>query len=192
MALTNDAGLAHQMTLLRSHGITRDAVEMTQPPDGGWYYQQIDLGFNYRMTELQAALGLSQMERLDVYVARRHDLALRYDHLLKDLPVQIPHRADYSYSAFHLYIILINGNVGVDRAKVFDALRSHGIGVNVHYIPMHTQPYYAQLGLHVGYHAESFPEANYYYARAISIPLYPTLSDAQQEDVVRVLSKALA
>ena len=192
MALTNDATLAHRMALLRSHGITRDASEMTQTPDGGWYYQQIDLGFNYRMTELQAALGVSQMERLDAYVARRHALARRYDQLVADLPVQGPCRADYGYSAFHLYIIRVGGADGAGRVKVFDSLHSQGIGVNVHYIPVHTQPYYARLGQQVGYHAESFPQANAYYAQAISLPLYAKLSEAQQDDVVTALRKALA
>lgn len=192
MALTNDAALAHRMALLRSHGITRDASEMTQVPDGGWHYQQIELGFNYRMTELQAALGVSQMERLDAYVARRHALAHRYDQLLADLPVQAPYLADYGYSAFHLYIIRVGGAGGANRAKVFDSLRSQGIGVNVHYIPVHTQPYYARLGQQVGYHAASFPHANAYYAQAISLPLYATLSDAQQDEVAGALRKALA
>ncbi len=191
MALTDDSALAHQMALLRSHGITRDASEMTQTPDGGWYYQQIDLGFNYRMTELQAALGVSQMERLDAYVARRHALARRYDQLLADLPVQAPRRADYGYSAFHLYIIRVGGDGGVGRAKVFDSLRSQGVGANVHYIPVHTQPYYVRLGQQVGYHAASFPHANAYYAQAISLPLYATLSDAEQDEVVSALRKAL-
>ncbi len=194
MALTNDATLARRMALLRSHGITRNASEMTQVPDGSWYYQQIDLGFNYRMTELQAALGVSQMERLDVYVARRHALARRYDQLLADLPLETPYRADYGYSAFHLYIIRVRvrGQVGTCRAKVFDSLRVSGIGVNVHYIPVHTQPYYAKLGRCVGYQADSFPQATDYYAQAISLPIYATLSDAEQDEVVRALKKSLA
>lgn len=192
MALTNDAALARRMALLRSHGITRDASEMTQSPDGGWYYQQIDLGFNYRMTELQAALGVSQMECLDAYVARRNALARRYDQLLADLSLKTPYPADYGYSAFHLYIIRVGGSDGTERARVFKSLRSRGIGVNVHYIPVHTQPYYAKLGQQVGYDAASFPQANAYYARAISLPLYATLSDAQQDEVVRALREAMA
>ena len=144
------------------------------------------------MTELQAALGVGQMERLDAYVARRHTLASRYDQLLADLPVQAPYRADYGYSAFHLYIIRVGGANGTNRAKVFDSLRSQGIGVNVHYIPVHTQPYYARLGQEVGYHAASFAQANAYYAQAISLPLYVTLSETQQDEVVRALRKAMA
>lgn len=192
VALTNDAKLAQRMALLRSHGITRDPVEMKQIPDGGWYYEQIDLGFNYRMTELQAALGLSQMERLDKYVARRHALARRYDYMLANLPVQVPYRADYAYSAFHLYVIRIGGAGGADRNKLFDFLRHRGIGVNIHYIPVHTQPYYAKLGERVGYHTASFPQASAYYTEAISLPLYATLSDKEQDEVAGALRKALA
>jgi UDP-4-amino-4,6-dideoxy-N-acetyl-beta-L-altrosamine transaminase len=192
VALTNDAKLAHRMALLRSHGITRDPAEMTHAPDGGWYYQQIDLGFNYRMSELQAALGVSQMERLDAYVGRRHTLARRYDQLLSDLPVKTPYRADCCYSAFHLYIIRVRGEGRCNRAKVFDSLRFQGIGVNVHYIPVHIHPYYANLGAVVGYDASSFPIANAYYAQAISLPLYATLSDEQQDEVVGALRMALA
>lgn len=191
MALTNDGALASRMALLRSHGITRDVSEMTQAPDGPWYYQQIDLGFNYRMTELQAALGVSQMRRLDRYVARRHELARRYDQLLAELPVQTPYRADYSYSAFHLYIIRVGGAGETRRAKVFDALRYEGVGVNVHYIPVHTQPYYEKLGQRVGYDSASFPHATLYYEQAISLPLYAALSDQLQDEVVSALAKAV-
>jgi len=191
MALTNDPKLAKRMALLRSHGITREASEMTHAPDGAWYYQQIDLGFNYRMTELQAALGFSQMERLDQYVEKRHALARRYDQLLMNLPVQTPYRAEYGHSAFHLYIILLLGAEGVNRGQVFERLRTEGIGVNVHYIPAHTQPYYAQLGAQVGYVAESFPRANAFYTQAISLPLYATLSYEQQDIVVSALRKVL-
>jgi len=191
MAVTNDPLLAHKMALLRSHGITRDAAEMTHAPDGTWYYQQIDLGFNYRMTEIQAALGVSQMDRLDHYVMRRHQLADRYRHLLKELPVEPPQQADYAYSAHHLYVIRVGSNCTRDRAAVFNALRAQGIGVNVHYIPVHTQPYYASLGQHVGYDASSFPQANRYYSEAISLPMYATLSDALQDVVVDALKKVL-
>lgn len=186
MALTNNGELAKKMALLRSHGITRDSVEMTQDPDGPWYYQQIDLGFNYRMTELQAALGTSQMERLDAFVARRHELVVRYGKLLKGLPILTPQQADYAYSAFHLYVIRVK-----NRSVVFGSLREQGIGVNVHYIPVHTQPYYQKLGLQVGYGHDSFPNANQYYAEAISLPLYATLTDEQQDAVVDALKRAL-
>ena len=192
MAVTNDPLLAKRMGLLRSHGITRDPTEMTHASDGAWYYQQIDLGFNYRMTELHAALGVSQMKRVDQYVARRHELACRYDQLLADLPLIIPFRADCSYSAFHLYIIRINGESGTNRNVVFDFLRSQGIGVNVHYIPVHTQPYYSSLGKQVGYGRVSFPQANAYYYETISLPLYATLTELQQDTEVEGLRKAIS
>jgi len=192
MAMTNDEDLARRMGMFRSHGITRDSGEMTQEPDGAWYYQQVDLGFNYRLTEIQAALGVSQLARLDEYVARRHELARRYDRLLQDLPVDLPQQAAYGYSAFHLYVIRVRDGVAGGRAAVFASLREQGIGVNVHYIPVHTQPYYAELGAQVGYDAGSFPHANGYYARAISLPMYATLSEWQQDVVVGALRKALA
>jgi UDP-4-amino-4,6-dideoxy-N-acetyl-beta-L-altrosamine transaminase len=191
MAVTNDAELARKMALLRSHGITRDATGMTHAPDGPWYYQQIDLGFNYRMTEIQAALGVSQMERLDDYVARRHALADRYHWLLKDLPLDTPHQASHSHSAYHLYVIRVRSGLGVNRTTVFNSLRARGIGVNVHYIPVHTQPYYAALGAQVGYTSESFPQSNQYYAEAISLPMYATLTDVQQDAVAQTLAEAL-
>lgn len=191
MAVTNDPRLAQKMALLRSHGITRDAAEMTHASDGSWYYQQIDIGFNYRMTEMQAALGVSQMDRLNSYVARRHQLAERYGQLLKGLPIETPQEADYAYSAYHLYVIRIGSKSERDRAAVFNSLRAQGIGVNVHYIPLHTHPYYVGLGQKVGYEVSSFPQANRYYSEAISLPIYATLSDAQQDVVIDALKKAL-
>ena len=188
MALTNDAELANKMALLRSHGITRDAAQMTHAPDGPWYYQQVDLGFNYRMTELQAALGVSQMARLDDYVARRHALAARYDALLADLPVTRPWQHPDSYSGLHLYVIRLQlERIGRTHRQVFDSLREQGIGVNLHYIPVHTQPYYQQMGFKVG----DFPEAEHYYAEAISLPMFQTMSGAQQDQVIAALSSTL-
>lgn len=176
------------MALLRSHGITRDASQMTHAPDGPWYYQQIDLGFNYRMTELQAALGLSQLERLDVYVARRHALARRYDALLADLPLQRPWQHPDSYSGLHLYVIRLALNkLGVSHRHVFESLRASGIGVNLHYIPVHLQPYYQNLGFLPG----AFPQAERYYAEAISLPMYAGLDEDQQDQVVEALQRAL-
>lgn len=189
MALTNHIELAKQMTLLRSHGITRDPAQMTHPPDGPWYYQQIQLGFNYRMTDLQAALGISQMERLDDLVARRHTLAARYDTLLEDLPISRPWQHPDSYSGLHLYVIrLQRQRLGRSHRAVFEGLRDRGIGVNLHYIPVHTQPYYQQMGFKSG----DFPEAERYYAEAISLPMYSTLSDAQQVQVAAALHEELA
>ena len=188
MALTNDADLANKMGLLRSHGITRDPAQMTHESDGPWYYQQIDLGFNYRMTELQAALGVSQMERLDQFVARRHQLAQRYDQLLAKLPVTTPWQHPDSYSGLHLYAIRLQlDKIGQTHRQVFDALRELGIGVNLHYIPVHTQPYYQSMGFKVG----DFPESERYYAEAISLPMFQTLSEEQQDTVVTALHQAL-
>ncbi|WLH47909.1 UDP-4-amino-4,6-dideoxy-N-acetyl-beta-L-altrosamine transaminase [Pseudomonas beijingensis] len=189
MVLTNDAELANKMALLRSHGITRDAQQMTHESDGPWYYQQIDLGFNYRMTELQAALGVSQMERLDEYVGRRHQLAARYNDLLSTLPVTVPWQHADSYSGLHLYVIRLQlDKISKTHRQVFESLREQGIGVNLHYIPVHTQPYYAQMG----FKPEDFPAAQAYYREAISIPMFQTMSDEQQDRVVASLRKAVS
>lgn len=185
MALTNDAHLAERMALLRSHGMTRDPARMSRQADGPWYYEQVDLGFNYRMTDMQAALGLSQLERLQGYVTRRHALAARYDQRLAGLPLTIPWQHPDTHSGLHLYIIRVDAG---RRRAVFDALRANDIGANVHYIPVHTQPYYRGLGHTTG----TYPEAERYYAEAISLPMYATLRDDQQDRVVDVLREALA
>lgn len=188
MALTNSDYLAAEMALLRSHGITRDISQMTQVPDGPWYYQQISLGFNYRMTELQAALGVSQMQRLDAFVTRRHQLAHRYDQMLATLPVTIPWQHPDSYSGLHLYVVRLQlGKIAQTHRDVFEALREQGIGVNLHYIPVHTHPYYKRMGHKVG----DYPQAEQYYAEAISLPMFHTLSDSQQDQVVGALQKVL-
>lgn len=186
MALTNDPDLANRMALLRSHGITRDPALMTHESDGPWYYQQIELGWNYRMTELQAALGLSQQERLAEYINARNALADRYDRLLADLPLDLPGRLEGARSAFHLYVIRLHDPAR--RRFVFEALRAKGVGVNLHYIPVHLQPYYRNLGFTDG----DFPVAENYYRRAISIPLYATMTEAQQEEVVERLTEILS
>ncbi|MGU7811287.1 UDP-4-amino-4,6-dideoxy-N-acetyl-beta-L-altrosamine transaminase [Burkholderia sp. AW49-1] len=189
MALTNDNRLAERMALLRSHGITRDPARMTHEADGPWYYQQTELGFNYRMTELQAALGISQMTRLDDYVARRHALARRYDALLGALPVLTPWQLPDTYSGLHLYVVRLKiDRIRKSHREVFIALREAGIAVNLHYIPVHTQPYYEKLGFHAG----EFPEAERYYAEAISLPMFATLTDAQQVHVVNTLEEVLS
>jgi UDP-4-amino-4,6-dideoxy-N-acetyl-beta-L-altrosamine transaminase len=189
MTVTNDDGLAEKMNLLRSHGITRDPALMTQEPDGPWYYQQVDLGFNYRMTELQAALGVSQMERLDAFVARRHELAKRYDQLLADLPIVLPWQHPDSYSGLHLYVIRLKlDSINRSHREVFESLREQGIGVNLHYIPVHTQPYYRDMG----FEAENFPHSMAYYREAISLPMFQGLTEEQQDEVVAVLRKTLS
>lgn len=188
MALTNNAELANKMNLYRSHGITRDPAQMTHEPDGPWYYQQIGLGYNYRMTELQAALGVSQMQRLDTFVARRHELAKRYDELLADLPVTTPWQHPDSYSGLHLYVIRLQlDKINKTHRQVFEALRNQGIGVNLHYIPVHTQPYYQNIGFKTG----DFPDAERYYNEAISLPMYQGLTNAQQDEVIGALYNVL-
>lgn len=188
MALTNDTVLAERMTLLRSHGITRDPAQMTHKPDGLWYYQQIELGYNYRMTELQAALGVSQMARIDDYVTRRHAIAQRYDEQLIDLPIVTPWQHPDGYSGMHLYPIRLQlDRIERGHREVFESLRSQDIGVNLHYIPVHTQPYYQRLGFNAG----DFPQAERYYAEAISLPMYPTLNFTQQDYIVAAIHKAV-
>ena len=188
MGLTNSVELAHRMSLLRSHGITRDPSMMTHEPDGPWYYEQIGLGYNFRMTEMQAALGVSQLRRLDDYVARRHWLARRYDRLLAALPIVTPWQHPDSYSGMHLYIIrLKTAEIGDVHRRVFVSLREQGIGVNLHYIPVHTHPYYRAMGFNFG----DFPESERYYTEAISLPMYPTMTEAQQDQVIFALERAL-
>ncbi len=188
MALTNDDELASRMNLLRSHGVTRDQNLMTHEPDGPWYYQQVALGYNYRMTELQAALGISQIDRLDAFVARRHELAKRYNELLKDLPVTTPWQHPDCYSGLHLYVIRLQlDDITKTHRQVFGSLREQGIGVNLHYIPVHTQPYYLQMG----FEPEDFPESMQYYREAISLPMYQGLTDELQGEVIESLKKAL-
>lgn len=188
MALTNHPELATKLGLLRSHGITRDPELMTQPMDGPWYYQQVDLGFNYRMTDIQAALGLSQMKRIDTFVKRRHQVAQMYNHLLSDLPVTLPFQHPDTYSAYHLYVIRLKlDKITKTHLEVFNYLRSHDIIVNLHYIPIHTQPYYKQFGFKQG----DFPNAEQYYREAISIPMHPSLSDQDVHFVVDRLKEIL-
>ncbi|WP_323019471.1 UDP-4-amino-4,6-dideoxy-N-acetyl-beta-L-altrosamine transaminase [Pararhodobacter sp.] len=189
MALTNDDHLATRLGLLRSHGITRDPALMTKEMDGPWDYQQVDLGYNYRMTDMQAVLGVSQMTRLHAYVARRHEIAARYEQLLADLPVTLPWQHPDSHSAWHLYVIRLQlDRIATSHLKVFEAMRARDIMVNLHYIPVHTQPYYSKMGFRPG----DFPQAEQYYREAISIPMHPTLTDAEQDFVVEVLREALA
>lgn len=188
LATTNNKTLLERMQLFRNHGITRDPELMSKETEGGWYYQQVDLGFNYRMTELQAALGVSQIKRLDEFVARRHILQERYDSLLNNLPIIIPYQNKDSFSALHLYPIQIDLNkVSKNREQIFNELRENGIGVNVHYIPIHKQPYYENLGFKKG----DYPNAESYYESAISIPIFQGLTIEMQNKVANVLKKVL-
>ena len=187
MALTNDDALAASMELLRSHGITRDPSRLTRS-DGPWYYQQIALGFNYRMTELQAALGLSQLSRLDKFVERRHQLAERYDiRLARQVSLLTPWRDPLMYSSLHLYVVRLPKVSPEFRRLAFERLRSAGIGVQVHYIPVHTQPYYEKLGFRLG----DFPEAESFYEDALSLPIFPTLTFEQQDIVISEIVELL-
>jgi UDP-4-amino-4,6-dideoxy-N-acetyl-beta-L-altrosamine transaminase len=188
LATTNDSKLLENMRLFRSHGVTRDPELMTKKAEGGWYYQQVELGFNYRMTELQAALGVSQMERLDEFVTLRHKRQKRYDELLKNLPVVAPYQDIDSYSALHLYPVQIQINkVKNTRKEIFKVLRKNGIGVNIHYIPVHMQPYYENIGFKKG----DFPNAESYYESVISIPLFHEMTFEQQDQVIVALKKVL-
>lgn len=185
---TNDDRLAERLRLFRSHGVTRDEALMDCESHGGWYYEQVALGYNYRMTDMQAALGASQMGRLEEFVARRRELAGRYDKLLSLLPVGLPWQDPRSASAWHLYVVRILPESGKTRREVYDAMRDAGIGVNVHYIPVHLQPYYRALGFGPG----DFPVAEAYYEQVLTLPLYAGMTDEQQDAVVRALTEALA
>lgn len=183
-ALTNNADLAERMARLRTHGITRDSAAMEGETEGPWYYQMLELGLNYRMTDLQAALGLSQLSRLERYVTRRRELASRYDTLLAELPVTRPWQSSETSSSWHLYVVQVNADA---RRRIFERMRAAGIGVNVHYIPVHLQPFYKRLGFGEG----DFPEAERYYARALTLPLFPRLTELQQDRVVEALRSSL-
>lgn len=187
MCLTNDAALADHMRRLRSHGITRDSAQMVGESDGPWYYEQIELGYNFRMTDIQAALGSSQLTKLAERAEMRNVRALRYDSELIELPLFLPARSNDRMSAHHLYVIEIDETrTCLDRAVLFDYLRGQGIAPNVHYAPIHLQPDYRQLGFAPG----NFPNAERYYRRAITIPLYPTMTDAEQGYVIDALKRA--
>lgn len=188
MALTNSDELATRLGLLRSHGITRDPALMTEPMQGPWYYQQVALGFNYRMTDMQAALGVSQMTRLVDYVRRRHDIAQRYNELLADLPLTLPWQHPDSHSAYHLYVVRLQLDLTkATHRQVFERLRAKDIIVNLHYIPVHTQPFYQQMGFKQG----DFPQAEQYYREAISIPMHVNLTDEEIQFVSNCLREAM-
>ncbi|MNF61462.1 UDP-4-amino-4,6-dideoxy-N-acetyl-beta-L-altrosamine transaminase [Pseudomonas sp. BF-R-01] len=186
MVLTNRPELAERLQRLRSHGMTRDPQQMTEASHGPWYYQQVELGFNYRITDLQAALGLSQLDKLDGFIARRRELAARYDRSLAYLPLTLPGAQPEAESAWHLYVVRLHTDrINLTHRQVFEGLRAAGVGVNLHYIPVHLQPYYRDLGFAEG----DFPQAERYYAEAISLPMFPLLSDEQQDYVVAQLRR---
>jgi UDP-4-amino-4,6-dideoxy-N-acetyl-beta-L-altrosamine transaminase len=188
MVLSNRADLAARLRELRSHGITRDPMRFGGDSPGDWYYQQLDLGYNYRLSDIQSALGISQLARLDQFVARRTALARRYDAALENLPVRLPWQDLNTASAWHLYVVRLQlDRIETSRAEVFAALRQAGVGVNVHYIPVHTQPYYRRLGFGSG----DFPVAEAYYEEALTLPLYPGLTEAEQDVVIARLGAAL-
>lgn len=187
VATTNQLALSDRLNLIRSHGVTRDTRLITQPVEGLWHYQQVALGFNYRMTDLQAALGVSQMARLDDFVARRHELAEVYHQALAGLPLILPEQGGNNFSSYHLFPVQVI-DVKRSRRQVYDALRAKGLGVNVHYIPVHTQPFYKQFG----FQEHDFPHALAYYQNAISIPLHQGLTDDEQAYVIACLEDVLA
>lgn len=189
IVLTNNKELYEKLKLYRSHGITRDSDLMTQEADGPWYYQQMELGFNYRMTDIQAALGCSQMDSLDEFVARRRYLIKRYNDKLKNLPLRTPYQDEATNPSWHIYIIRVDfTKVKLSKKEIFARMRDRGIVLNLHYIPVHTQPYYQKLGFQKG----DFPVSEKYYEEAITLPLYYDLTDEQQDEVVEALKEVLA
>jgi dTDP-4-amino-4,6-dideoxygalactose transaminase len=188
MVTTRSQVVHDRVRLLRSHGVTLDPARMPSAPHGAWHYQQLDLTFNFRLTDIQAALGVSQMRRLDAFVAHRRELAQRYDRLLGTLPLVLPTSGTGQQSAWHLYVIQIDAaRVKATRKQVFDAMRAAEIRVQVHYLPVHLHPYYEHLGFARG----DFPRAEAYYESAFSLPLHPGVDSADQDRVVSVLADAL-
>ncbi len=188
MIVTNNKELYERLIMLRTHGITRNPLLMSPPPVGPWDYQQIDLGFNYRLTDIQAALGCSQIKRLNEFVKQRHRLVERYNDAFKDLPLKLPFQRPDTYSAFHLYVVcLLENEAPISRLHFFEKMREAGIGINVHYIPVHLQPYYRDFGFAAG----DYPDAEKYYAQAVTLPLYSDLSDKDQTYVIEIVRKLL-
>ena len=188
IAVTNDIDISQKMSLYRSHGITRDRLKMREPNGGGWYYEQLELGYNYRMTDIHAALGLSQMNRLGAYIKKRHEIAKIYDEELSQLPIKLPLQNEDSFSSFHLYVIRLElKKIKMSHENVFNTLRENGIGVNLHYIPVHLHPFYKNLGFKDG----DYPESEKYSSEAISIPIHHSLTRKDQNYVIKILKKIL-
>lgn len=188
MVLTNRKDLYEKLLLYRSHGITRDPAKMTHMSDGAWYYQQIALGYNYRMTDIQAALGISQMKRLDTFVARRRALAARYNTLLRNLPIVTPYVMEGAKPSWHIYVVQMDfSRARKTKQQIFEEMKEQGVVLNLHYIPVHRQPYYEKFGFRQG----DFPQSEKYYEEAFTLPLYYDLSNDEQDHIVEVLKKTL-
>lgn len=187
MAVTNNENIANRLKRLRSHGITNNPEEMTEPSHGPWYYQQIELGFNYRMTDLQAALGLSQLKQLNQFVSNRNKIAEFYNSALSNLPVKHLTQSQYSYSSYHLYIVRLLDSTSKKHKSVFCKLREQGITCHLHYIPIHLQPFYQKMGFRKG----DYPNAEAYYQQAITIPLFANMTSTEQNHVITILSNTL-
>jgi UDP-4-amino-4,6-dideoxy-N-acetyl-beta-L-altrosamine transaminase len=188
MALTNNKILASKMSLLRTHGITRSSSEMDKTEEGSWYYEQQSLGYNYRITDIQAALGASQAKRLDEFVSKRNEISKRYINRLSNLDLNFQYVSKDSYSAYHLFVISLKNKDDIyNKKKIFESLRSHGIGVNLHYIPIYHHPFYKKMG----FNKADFTNSENYYKSAISIPLFPGLSIESQDFVVKKIYEAL-
>lgn len=187
--VTNNESIAEHMRLLRTHGVTRDALMKSSPEATPFYYEQVKLGFNYRMTDIQAALGLSQLKRLDAFIEKRHEIAALYNDMLSQFPLTLPFQTKEAYSAYHLYVVLLESRAHYEggRNRLFNRLREAGVGVNVHYIPVHTQPYYQAMGFEIG----QFAEAEQYYERAITLPLFPGLEKEEVSSIVNCLAREL-
>jgi len=187
MVLTNDANIANKIQSLRSHGITRNPSQMTNAPDGPWYYQQIELGYNYRLTDIQAALGLSQLTKIDEFVAERHKIKLLYDSILKKSNFEIPWQHPDTYSSLHLYIIRLKNSNIVSHLEIFERLRTNGILANLHYIPIYRHPFYEKMG----FDKKQYINSEKYYKEAISLPIYPGLKENQIELITEIINKPL-
>lgn len=187
-ALTNSDELASKMALLRSHGLTRDHQQMVHPIEGPWYYEQIELGFNYRMTDIHAALGTNQMKRVDDYVSRRQAVAKRYAELFAGLPLKTPRLDERAHSAFHLYVVRLDlARSRRNQRELFEFMRARGIGVNLHYIPIYRQPFYERMG----FDRREFVEAESYYSQAMTLPMFPLLREEELRFVAATLAEGM-